>query len=115
MSGARKRTGLRRPPCGYGEDVLSSAIRAARITGMAAMGTVAGIVVISVACHSAGSVAATAITVIGGISGTVTGAAASAIRSVRHCGQPDARHLLDQPDSREQRPTFKAARAGQKP
>jgi hypothetical protein len=115
VSGRKKRTSPWRPCCGHGDDVLSSAVRSARITGMAAMGTVAGIVVVSAACHSAGSVAATAITVIGGISGAVTGVAASAVRSVRHCGQPDPHHLLDQLDSGEQRAAFDTASAGQKP
>lgn len=103
MSSHRKRTSPQRPCCGQGEDVLSSALRSARITGMAAVGTVVGVVLVSVACHSAGSVAVTAITVIGGISGAVTGVAASAVRAVRLDGSPVPHHLLDQPDSGEQR------------
>lgn len=71
----------------HGENLVFSVVRATCITAMAATGTVAGVVVCSVAWHSAGSVATTAITVIGGISGAATGVGAAAIRSIKRCGR----------------------------
>ena len=74
------------------ENLVFWVVRATCITAMAAIGTVAGVVVCSVLWHSAGSVATTAITAIGGISGAATGVGAAAIRSIKRYGQePQAR------------------------
>ena len=74
---------------GHGENLVFWVVRSTCITAMAAIGTVAVVVVCSVAWHSAGSVATTAITVIGGISGAATGVGTSAIRSIKRCGRPE--------------------------
>jgi hypothetical protein len=84
-----RRIGPTRACDDHGEDLVLWVVRSMCVIAIAAIGTVAGVVVCSVAWHSAGSVATTAITVIGGVSGAVTGVGAAAIRSIKRCGRSE--------------------------
>lgn len=85
----RWRIGPLRSCDSHGEKLVFWVVRSMCITAMAAIGTVVVVVVCSVTWHPAGSVATTAISVIGGISGAVTGVGTSAIRSIKRCGRPE--------------------------
>jgi hypothetical protein len=69
-------------------------VRAAFFTGVSALGAVVGVVACSAAFHPSGTVATAAITAIGGICATVTGVAASALRSVRCFSRQDQHNRL---------------------
>ncbi len=96
MTARGRRMGPLRACDGHGENLVLRIVHSMCVIAMAAIGTVAGVVVCSAAWHSAGSVATTAITVIGGISGAVTGLGTAAIRSIKRCSRPETR--LPQPE-----------------